>query len=189
MWGGLACSLLDLRLSASHFQPQHLCSVLGGSAEAFTAENECISTFGVIFCVFSGRRVVLDATLSTLLACCTKCVCLWLLSCPGVDRRCGRCHLSPCLLLRHLETLWSPPREVQLAAAGPRCALLPPEARAGGVHLPPVSGMALLSCTSGLGQNASVQKVPFPPENPLSPKKFPFPPENPFSPRSHFFSP
>lgn len=137
--------------------------------------------------MFSGRRVVLDATLSSLLACCTKCVCLWLLSCPGVDRRCGRCHLSPCLLLRHLETLWSPPREVQLAAAGPRCALLPPEARAGRVHLPPVSGMALLSCTSGLGQNASVQKVPFPPENPLSPKKFPFPPENPFPPRKSLF--
>lgn len=72
------------------------------------------------------------------------CVCLCLLWCPGVDRGCGRCHLSPCLLLCHLETLWSPPREVQLAAAGPRCSLLPAEAGAGGVHISSLSGIWLL---------------------------------------------
>ena len=59
----------------------------------------------------------------------------------GSDRGRGRRHLPACLLLRHLEALRGPPREVQLAAAGPRRALLPAEARAGGVHVPPLPGM------------------------------------------------
>lgn len=48
--------------------------------------------------------------------------------------------MSTCLLLCHLEALWSFAREIQLAAAGPWCALLPFKTRAGRVHLPAVPG-------------------------------------------------
>lgn len=58
----------------------------------------------------------------------------------GSDRRCGRCHLPACLLLCHMEALRGPPREVQLAAAGPWRAFLPAETRAGGVYLSPIPG-------------------------------------------------
>lgn len=78
--------------------------------------------------------------------CVTSChseKCLSLVTCAsslGPDGRCGRRHLPTCLLLRHLETVRGPPREVQLAATGPRRSLLPAEAGASGIDLSPLPG-------------------------------------------------
>lgn len=126
--------------------------------------NTLVLFWGVVLYVFYEGRVVLDATFSSWLACSIKCACLWLLLCPGADRRCGRCHLSPCLLLCHMETLWSSPREVQLAAAGPRCSLLSTEAGAGGVHISSLSGIWLLWVTNhGLAKMVLFRKSLSPP--------------------------
>lgn len=58
----------------------------------------------------------------------------------GVKWWCGKRHLLACLLLRHLEALRSTAGTLQLAAPSPWRALLPTAARAGGVHLPALSG-------------------------------------------------
>lgn len=80
---------------------------------------------------------------SNLLACSITRACLWLLLCLGIDRRCGRCYLSPCFLLCHMETIRSSPRKIQLAIASTRRSLLSTEARARGIHISSLSGTCL----------------------------------------------
>lgn len=152
--------------------------MLGGSAEAFTAENECISTFGLIFCVFYGRRVVLDATLSSLLACSTKCVCVS--GCSPAQVLIGDVEDAICLHAFYY-AIWKrygalPERyNWQLQAPDVPFYPLRPELVESTYLLYQV--WTSLSCTAGLGQNASVQKVPFPPRRSLFLQKIPFPPD------------
>lgn len=99
---------------------------------------------------------------SNLQACSIKRACFRLLLCPGIDRRCGRCYLSPCFLLRHMETIRSSPRKIQLAIASPGCSLLSSAARVSGVHLPSLSGTWLFwAYSSCFGNSGFIQRVTF----------------------------
>lgn len=58
----------------------------------------------------------------------------------GFKWRCGKRHLSPCLLLCNMEAFRCIARKVQLAAAGSRCALLPFKTWASWVYIPAIPG-------------------------------------------------
>lgn len=138
---GLLSARFEMKLPTFLIQPQHLYTVPWGlnTDRAFDVEKSIHSSF--FFSLSSLMRwLFVHSAESNFLACSIKRACLRLLLRLGVDRRCGRCYLSTCFLLCHMETIWSSPRKIQLAIASTRRSVLSIEARVSGIHISPLSG-------------------------------------------------